>query len=184
VRVFAALPLPPTVAAGLASAAESLRASRDDLRWVDVAGYHVTLHFFGDVDAAPLDALRGAFGDRRLRVSSFRAALGDIGQFPTRGVPRVVWASLAEGNEDARACYDLVQSVIAPLGWVPDPRGFTPHVTLARAGRNAARVLDQHPALPSQPFSFEEIVLFESLLGSGGAVYRPLVRVPLDGTAA
>jgi RNA 2',3'-cyclic 3'-phosphodiesterase len=184
VRLFAALPLPSSAAAGLAAAVQELRSSREDLRWVNAAGYHVTLYFFGDVAAAALDALRAAFGDRCLRGSSFPAALGAIGQFPDHGAPRVVWASLAEGQERARMCWQLVQSVIAPLGWTPDPRGFTPHVTLARAGRGAVRALDRTPPLPAQPFSFQEIVLFESVLGSGGAVYKPQVRVPLDGAAS
>ncbi len=183
-RVFVALPLPAATANGLAAALEPLRAARRDLRWVNAAGYHVTLHFFGDVEGSALDALTAALQDPRLRRPSVPARLGAIGQFPARGAPRVVWAALAEGSEQGRQCFEAVQSVIAPLGWTPDPRGFTPHVTVARSGREPAQPLADLPPLPGERFTFDEIVLFESLLGPGGAVYTPRLRIPLDGRAA
>jgi 2'-5' RNA ligase len=179
-RVFVALPLPPATATALADALQPLRAAHTDIRWVNPDGFHITLHFFGDVSETQLADLKAALLDSRLAVPSIAARLGALGQFPPRGNPRVVWVSLSLGGEEARVLWERVEQVVEPLGWQQDPRGFTPHVTVGRAGRGGTGGLD--PAgLPilEAAFRFEEIVLFESVLGKGGAIYRPEARAAL-----
>ncbi len=184
-RVFAALPLPASVAAALASALEPLRDANPGIRWVNASGYHITLHFFGETEPARVEELRRTLADPGLRGPLVPARLGGVGQFPPQGRPRVLWVSLARGVEEARRVWDLFERTVAPRGWPSDPRGFTPHVTAGRAGRDPVDRLDPSSYRPPDlDFSFTEIVLFESLPGRGGSVYRPLARAPLDGTAA
>ena len=162
-----------------------MRAAHAGVRWAAPDGYHVTLHFFGDVTERQLADLKASLADPRLKVPSFAARLGTLGQFPPRGVPRVVWVSLSQGGEEAAALWELVERVIEPLGWRRDPRGFTPHVTVGRAGRGGAEPVDPAGvALPADPFRLEEIVLFESVLGPHGATYRPEIRIALEGSRA
>ncbi len=183
-RVFAALPLPRAVSDGLAVALEPVRAAHRDIRWVNPDGFHVTLHFFGDVSDAQLADLKTALTDSRLKVPAFAARLGALGQFPPRGTPRVVWVALSRGGEEAASLWTVVEQVIEPLGWRRDPRGFTPHVTVGRAGRGGAAPIDPAGvAIPAAPFRLDEIVLFESVLGPGGAAYRPEARVTLEGSS-
>jgi 2'-5' RNA ligase len=185
VRVFAALPLPPTAAAALASALEPLRSANPGFRWVNAAGYHITLHFFGEIGTDRVEQLKRALSDPALRGPQIPARLGSIGQFPPRGSPRVVWISLARGSEEARQRWDLFEGTVAPLGWQPDPRGFTPHVTAGRAGRDPVDIAGASLYRPPEiDFAFTEIVLFESVPGRGGSVYNPLARAPFDGTGA
>jgi 2'-5' RNA ligase len=82
------------------------------------------------------------------------------------------------GEEEMRSYGKLFEEKIAPLGFLPDARGFTPHVTIARSGS----VLLESGwgagiAIPPVDFLLQECVLFQSVLGRGGAEYVPLQRI-------
>lgn len=179
-RVFAALPLPPAVADPLDSALAPARLSNPGLRWVSPAGFHVTLHFFGEIPAPGVAALQQVFDDAELRVPAIPTRLGRIGQFPPRGNPRVLWVGLERGEAEIRAYWDLFEKKISPLGWTPDARGFSAHVTIARAGHSAAPGLDADLEMPRIDFLIEECVLFQSILGRAGAHYVPLKKITLE----
>jgi len=182
VRVFVALPLPHAAAAALASGLEPLRSQTTGIRWVNASGFHVTLHFFGEADSTQVDELSRALAEPGLRGPAIPARLGGLGQFPPQGSPRALWVSLASGGAEARGVWQAVEKTVAALGWQPDPRGFTPHVTVGRAGRERPPSIDASRFVPSSlDFLFTEIVLFESLPDKGGAVYNPLARAMLDG---
>jgi RNA 2',3'-cyclic 3'-phosphodiesterase len=147
---------------------------------VAAKGLHMTVHFFGDLGDDAVSSLRGLFdGDADLRRPRVPARLGPLGQFPPRGTPRVIWAGLARGGEELAGYAALFEAKIAPLGWSPDPRGFTPHVTVARAGEaGLPGGWDAGADVPAVDFFVEECVLFQSILGRGGPEYLPLARIP------
>ena len=77
------------------------------------------------------------------------------------------------------------QGALSPLGYREDPRGFSPHITLAR---NASTVMEREwgdgVPVPGMDFIFSEIVLYQSILGPAGAEYVPLRRAVLAGSIA
>ncbi len=185
VRVFAALPLPAEAVDAVALVLGPFRKEYPQLRWVSQSAYHLTLHFFGEVEGEPLEALRRVFRDPGLKRSPLVAKLGPLGQFPNGGSPRVIWVGLREDNGALQSYWQRFESAVSPLGWEPDKRGFTPHVTLARnPGSRVAPGWDSAARLPEVPFSVRECVLFQSILGHGGAEYVPLERIGFDGGAA
>jgi 2'-5' RNA ligase len=179
VRVFAALPLPAGAAAELAAALEPLRRLYPRIRWVPAQGLHATLHFFGEVPEENAAALQRLLGEsRELRRECIPARLGRLGQFPPRGSPRVMWAGIDSGAEQLKDYWSTFEETIAPLGWSPDPRGFTPHVTVARAGTVALQSgWEAGVQFSAIEFLVEECVLFQSILGRAGAEYVPLTRI-------
>jgi 2'-5' RNA ligase len=68
-------------------------------------------------------------------------------------------------------------------GFPPDPRGFTPHITLARVkgapGRLKGPLDPERPRFGEQ--EVDEIVVMESLLSPRGPTYVHLSRAPLVG---
>jgi len=185
VRVFAALPLPHRAVDAISLVLGPIRKEHPQLRWVSQSAYHLTLHFFGEVEGEPLEALRRVFGETRLRRSPLVAKLGPLGQFPSGGNPRVIWVGLREDGGELQSYWRLFETAISPLGWESDKRGFTPHVTLARnPGSRVPLGWDSAARLPDVPFSIPECVLFQSILGRGGAEYVPLERIRFDGGAA
>jgi 2'-5' RNA ligase len=178
VRVFLALPLPEAAAAGLAAAIEPLRRGHPRLRWVPPSGYHLTLHFFGELDDRAVTALKAVLAQPELRIAPIPARFGSLGQFPAQGAPRVIHAVLEKGATEALAFHDKFHALVAPLGYAPEARGFTPHVTLARAG--AERIepgWESGVEVPRRDFLIGQCILYQSILGAGGARYAPLASV-------
>ncbi len=60
IRAFLAIDLPESYRAGLAAVQDYLKKSGADVRWTSVAGIHLTLKFFGDIEENQVDALAAA----------------------------------------------------------------------------------------------------------------------------
>ena len=84
-----------------------------------------------------------------------------------------------------RELYGCIESRLVPLGFEAERRQYTPHLTIARvkdAGRATGRAVRQ--AIAAVPGVCGEsavtaVTLFRSRLSPRGAVYEPLLRVPL-----
>ena len=191
-RLFVALEPPDPVRRRLAALEDELRrgAGRagEDIRWVRPENVHLTLQFLGAVPdervAAVEEALRTAAAGARPLALAVRGA----GGFPNARRPRVLWAGL---DGDLAALAALVAAVgarLAKLGFPPEDRPFSPHLTLGRAreSRGApglagalAGVAQTEPA----PWRATELVLFESHLSPRGPRYEAIARVALGAPA-
>ncbi len=192
-RVFAALPLPAQVSAVIWEAFSTARTLAPGARWVGAEGMHLTLHFFGEIPESAVPAFGPLFDDPALRRPAIISQLGHVGFFPATGNPRVLWIGLQKGVDEMREFYEAFTGKLGPLRkpgkplqeWQPDTRGFTPHVTVARAGSTP---LSTHWAevvsVPPQEFLITECVLFQSVLGNGPARYVPMKTVAFQRGAA
>lgn len=187
-RLFVAWELPAAMLEALGQIQESLRrAGAPRLRWVRPEGIHLTLKFLGQVPqsrvAAIVEALRGAAA----LVRPFNLSLARPGTFGGRQRPRVVWVGLAGDIEPLLELQAAVEKTLAGLGFRPEERPFSPHLTLARVPkeltsedrRRLVELVQALEVLPSAPSLVQEISLMRSILGPGGAVYRQLAVVPL-----
>lgn len=184
-RVFAALPLPVSALRALDGALQPIRRAHPRLRWVAQGGYHITLHFFGEIGEDAVARLEALFAGPELRAPAIAARFGPLGRFPERGPPRVMHVPLAQGTEAARAYFEQFHAVIAKLGYRPEARGFTPHATLARFPKEPlAGGWEPDVAVPREEFLIEQCVLYQSTLGPGGARYVALAAAVFGSPAA
>ena len=114
------------------------RIATDGLRLVRPELVHVTIKFLGDVPQEKVGQVAEALG--KVKVAPFPVRVLGMGAFPGRAV-RVVWLGL-EGN--FQELYEKVEQALSPLGFAPEARGFSPHVTLGRVARPSAG--DESPA--------------------------------------
>lgn len=183
-RAFVAVVPPPEVLDAVERAVSPIRpAAPARLTWTHAGQWHLTLQFLGRVDDpdALVDALRwGLHGAR-----PFTLALGGAGAFPSEQRAAVVWIGVDEGEPELARLADAVQRATEPLGYEPEHRDFTPHLTAARSARarplvNLVRSLGDGPVGPT--WEVTEVVVMESDTRPDGAVYSEVARVPL-GTA-
>jgi 2'-5' RNA ligase len=124
---------------------------------------------------------------RVLGLRPFDVQLAGCGAFPPSGQPRVFWIDVRSGGPALTALYEEVGQRLAPLGYLPERRGYTAHLTLARV-----KALDRRASQPVRTLLAAEpadcgtsrisaITLFRSRLSPRGAAYEPLLRVPLKG---
>ncbi len=190
-RLFVGVELDDRVRAAAADLAERLRRRlqrsriRVNARWIAPENLHVTLWFIGEVNdergAEIARALEPAFA-----TPSFDLHVKGCGAFPPSGPPRVFWLGLASGADSVRCVYDEVKDRLAPLGFEPEKRLYSPHLTIARIkdiDRGAARRVRETLAdVPADCGSCRvaAVTLFRSRLSPKGASYEPLLRVPLS----
>jgi 2'-5' RNA ligase len=168
------------IAALKREAGESARA----FRWTTMANLHVTLHFLGEVDATRLPALETALTPP-LRTASFLASIGEVGTFPERGAPRVIWIGVGDGAPEMREVHAELGERLRALGFEVDPRPFTPHFTVGRArerGTRGARLAFRQGASAGSTASWrvEQVTLFQSDMSSAPPTYVSLATTPLS----
>lgn len=155
------------------------------LRWVPPRNMHLTLKFLGETQPRQVATLADALQAIASQHSPLDVRLAELGIFPNSKQPRVLWVGLHAPAALAEIAQQVEHAAVA-LGFATEPKPFTPHLTLARTGREAAaaQLADVEAALAAQPVpevsaSLSELGLFESQLKAGGAVYNPLVRSTL-----
>lgn len=172
--MFVAVPLSGDAALALISALPPLPG-----RPVEPPNLHITIRFLGRVDEVVCDRLRAGLDEAELG-GPFRIALGDIGAFARAARASVLWVAITEGTKPLRRLYAVVEDVCERVGFEPEDRSFAPHLTISRL-RPEADVRSYIESYTPEPISWTatELVLFESHLGRGGAVYEPLEGFPL-----
>ena len=193
-RVFAALELSPAWQQYLTGLIDSLKGELGSggLRWVKPDGIHLTLKFYGEVRPDVVPALEETLRRAGAGSAPVPLDLGGLGVFPGPRAPRVMWVGLAGDLPALAALAQAVETGAAPLGFPPEARGFSPHLTLARVSgrlstaesRKLQEVVARPPAGGAGPQTFTDLSLMRSeLRGPGGAKYTQLMTAPLAGRA-
>lgn len=190
-RVFAALELPEALLRRLAAALEALRAGAPagGVRWVRPEGIHLTLQFYGDIDRARVPALQTALAEAAAQAGPLTLNLAGLGAFPNPARARVVWVGVQGDLEALRGLQAAVEAGGRPLGFVPEARGFDPHLTLGRVNgplrpddqQRLTLALTRTAPPAGAPVTLSELSLMRSELRPGGSVYRRLFAAPLGG---
>ena len=137
-RVFIGVELDDRVKAAAADVAERLRQRLNqrvpDLRarWIEPANLHVTLWFIGDVPDGSVDRIVTALQSPAFAIPPFPLALAGCGAFPPSGQPRVLWIGVHQGLQEMRGLYREIGMRLEPLGYLPERREYTAHLTIAR----------------------------------------------------
>ena len=189
-RAFIALSVPPAVQRSLEPAVDQVSAAAPGaVRWVSLDGLHLTLKFLGDVDAGRVDGITQGMRLACRDLAPFELTLSGLGVFPSAGKPRVVWAGVKGDLASVTRLQAGIESEMSAIGFAPEKRAFTPHLTLGRVRDRAAdaqrRLLGSAVAACSieapQPWLVEDVRLVRSELGPQGAKYSDLASVTLGG---
>lgn len=122
----------------LSDATKHLR-DRFSSKWVRAENIHLSLKFLGEVEEARGPELQAALQRAAGTGSKPRPLalqISGFGVFPDYHRPRVLWAGVT-ADPDLELLQHGVEQAFAPLGFPMEARPFRPHVTLARAGRDA-----------------------------------------------
>lgn len=181
-RVFTAVELPAALRQTLADGIAGLRRTLPAARWVRPEGLHLTLKFLDEQERGFVERFAAEAADVAGRLSPVEVALSGGGVFPSPARPRVAWVGGRAEGLDAWAA--AIDEIGVGLGVEPERRRFSCHLTLARFDRPwpedaVHRFVAAVGAWVLEPFTANEIVLFESRLQPGGAVYSALRRWPV-----
>ena len=188
IRAFIAIELPDAASDALSSVQGGLRAERHPyVKWVDPGGIHLTLKFLGNIDAGKVLAITDAIARAAQGVSPFRLKLGGLGAFPNPRRPNVIWVAVTGDVERLASLQRGIDRLLVPLGFSPESRPFTAHLTLGRLREGASagerqRIGEFLATVQPEEVHFEvgEVSLMRSTLTPSGALYSRLSSVPLE----
>jgi RNA 2',3'-cyclic 3'-phosphodiesterase len=160
-------------------------ARRLDARWVAPGNMHLTVRFIGYVKDERAAAVLAALAPP-LAIAPFDIEFGGCGRFPPRGAPRVIWIGVPRGVSALAALHEECNRRLSPIGYEPEDRAYSAHLTLAR-------IKDSRPADARQidgacdgivtgalKQRVEALTVFESRLSASGANYRSVLTIPFE----
>jgi 2'-5' RNA ligase len=189
VRSFIAIKLPDELKLRLAQLETELK--RDEppgVKWVSPDSIHLTLKFLGNIAAGRIEAVTGAMEESARGIAPFRLRARGLGVFPNLQRAQVAWVGIDGEVGRLSQLQKQLESNLARLGFTPESRAFTPHLTLARLKNYAS--LDERQSfgrlIASREFAagdieVEAVSLMKSRLTRSGAIYSRLSSVRLKG---
>ena len=161
----------------LASAQTRLFQTGADVKLVETENIHVTMRFLGDVSVGMVEKIFEEM--RKTEFKPFNIKICGIGVFPSFSYPRVVWAGITEGADQLRDVFNQFEPRLSALDFAPDPKGFSPHLTIARvrSARNKPQLADFVAKNASHEFGTikaECLRLKKSALSPKGPTYSTL----------
>jgi len=124
----------------IAQLQEVLAKTGADLKLVEPKNIHVTLRFLGNITPTTVEKIHEEM--KKVQFTPFTVSIHGTGAFPNLRYPRVAWAGITEGADQLRSIFNQLEPRLRSLGFAPDSKGFSPHLTIARvkSGRNKAEL--------------------------------------------
>jgi len=174
-RLFAGFDIPDAQAASLSA----LQNNVPGARWRPRDALHVTLRFFGTIDERLAEDLDHELAT--IACAPFEVTLKDIGWFG-HDAPTSLWVGIEE-NPALRTLAAGCERAARRVRLEPDPRLYTPHLTLAYCRHaqpdDAAAFVRHASPFRAEPFLVDRFFLYSSWLGKGPAAYEEEAEYPL-----
>lgn len=171
----------PELLQSLIGLQREIRGLGVDVKAVERENLHFTLRFLGELPPQTLDALSKDL--TTLALHPFKIHLKGLGAFPNLRRINVIWVGVVEGGEKLIDIAHQVEGRAANLGLPPDPKGFKPHLTIARvkSGRNMRELtsfLEARMNLEVGSGLVNALRLKKSTLTPRGPIYETILQVP------
>jgi 2'-5' RNA ligase len=113
-----------------------------DLKLVEPQNIHITIRFLGNI--TPATAEKTYEEMKKTQFTPFNVQIKGVGAFPNPNYPRVIWAGITQGADQLQNIFTQLEPRLHGLGFTPDPKGFSPHLTIARVrtGRNKQQLAE------------------------------------------
>jgi 2'-5' RNA ligase len=176
VRAFLALELSDEIRQRLKPVQDRLHTSQARMTFVEPENIHITVKFLGEVDDPLLPRVKDAVAS--VRVAPFTITVGKVTVNNPRR-PFTVWGTVDDAGKSADL-FRMVEKTLAPLGFPPEARPFTPHATIARIKSPDPSLFTVLSMLNDPGYGdcrIDGIKLKKSTLTSHGPVYEDLLEV-------
>lgn len=180
-RLFIAVDVPLEVRALVEEVVAPWRERFPGGRWVPTENWHVTLAFLGSTTPDLVEWISSRLAEVAAGARAFRSRVEGLGAFGSARRAGVLWVGLCDDDGAMARLAEVLGSALE-REFTPEPRRFTPHLTVARfdppveLGEELAR-----ETLWSEPFLVDRITLYRSRLRRLSPVYEPVAVFPFAG---
>ena len=188
IRSFIAIELPDELKLELTQLEDQLKSNRQPwVKWVSPEGIHITLKFLGDIAVEMTGAITKAIEEAVQGISPFHLEVKGLGVFPNLKRVQVAWVGISGEVDKLSQLQKRIETTLTPLGFAPESRPFTPHLTVARLRDQAS--LDERQKFgqliantkfeTAYTIEVDAISLMRSQLTREGAIYSLISLVEL-----
>lgn len=162
---------------GLLELGKALTATGAAVKLVEAQNIHATLRFLGNVSRSRVEAVGEVLDE--VEFYPFDVELKGVGVFPNLRRVNVVWVGIERGDVELLNVFNQLEAKLKGIGFKPDRRGFSPHITVARisSGRNRDALVDVVSDWSDREFGVfgvDAIQLKKSVLTPRGPIYSTL----------
>ncbi len=181
IRAFIAVDVEdPLILGKISSIRDLITKKFRGIKPVETENIHITLKFLGNIHDAAVDEIYEAM--KKVDFTPFKISIQGVGAFPSISRPRVIWVGVREGGDRLKEIFLKLEGELKKLGYKPEPKGFSPHITIARVKylkkREAlTRILLQLENIDVGEMVVDSIRLKQSILTPKGPIYRTLKEV-------
>ena len=183
IRSFISFDLPDEqILKRMVSVQAKLSEARADLKLVNPNNIHITLRFLGEVSSEIIEHVIEEMG--HVKAPSFDVEFKGVGTFPNIRNPRVIWVGIEKGASELSEIYGQLEPKLRKIGLIPDKKGFSPHLTIARvrSGRNRSELVNILGDLKLYDFGVmraDILRLKKSTLTPTGPIYSTIHEIKL-----
>ncbi|HVM59682.1 MAG TPA: RNA 2',3'-cyclic phosphodiesterase [Verrucomicrobiae bacterium] len=181
IRAFIAIDIPEEVRAAIEEGQARLKRAHVGVKisWTKIANLHLTLQFLGYIGEETVEPVKTALQLVAEEHQPFDIAAHGAGVFPNESRPRVLWVGCDDAEGKLKTLARSVQQAMEPLGFEPEHRDFSAHLTLGRikiprADAALTKAIDSLKNAAFGTLRVEVIHLFESQLHPDGSIYTKL----------
>lgn len=166
---------------------ELMKEVSSSVKWVEVANIHITLRFLGEVPEEKIELLRQVLPKGGAGIAPFKITVRGLGAFPELSRPRVIWVGMESEGRKMEQLYLQIEDLVRDLGFPPETRDFSPHLTVGRVKqlRDRAewvRAIKEREDIFLGETTVDCFYLFQSILRPLGPEYKKLGKFDLPGT--
>ena len=178
-RCFVAVDISDEIKKSVVKLGHSIAAKADvsasAAKWVKPEAMHITLKFLGHIDDIASVNVCEAVREAATGHEAFSLAIERCGSFGPSS-PRVLWVGTGQGSEQLGRLQQDVETNLERIGFKPEKRRFTGHLTLCRiknfkAGRRIAAAAAQYADIELGVADIDRVTVYESRLSPAGATY-------------
>ncbi len=181
IRAFIAIDIPDDVRVAIGEAQAQLKRAHVGVKisWTKIDNLHLTLQFLGYIEEAVVEKIKAALQTVAGQHRPFELSVHGAGAFPNENRPRVIWVGCDDAEGGLKALAQAVQTAMEPLGFEPEHREFSAHLTLGRVkfprpDVALTRAIDSLKDTGCGTLRVEAIHLFESQLHPEGSIHTKL----------
>ena len=155
-----------------------------EVKAVESKKLHICLRFLGETTEVDIEKIKEKMNTLH-GFGSFSFNLKGYGSFPNQEFMRVVWIGVEDGEGKQKLCelQVLLEKNLGEIGFQPENREFTPHLTAGRVRQKPSSVLkglvDRYKTMDFGAVKVRELRLIQSQLKPSGPKYTVLHSVEL-----
>jgi len=138
---------------------------------------HLTIAFLGVTEDDRLPQVCSALCEAAAACEPFALRFDDVGAFPSKSRPRLLWLGSSDENVRFAACARRVRAAFQNMGWAFREEPIA-HVTFCRCRRPFNRMPALAVAAPVL-VRVRELALFQSIAAGGSTRYEVRFRATL-----